>query len=66
MQAVRALVLAGAYIALLTNPSSRGAPTFLPLSGDLYALLARIAMWCLAAGLVHEINGMLNAWAENR
>ncbi|KAF1977391.1 NAD(P)-binding protein [Bimuria novae-zelandiae CBS 107.79] len=59
-------MLAGAYVALLQAPSSYDAPTFLPLSGDPYALLIRVLKWTLAACLIREINSMLNAWAENR
>ena len=65
MGAIRGLVLAGAYVALLTAPSSYSVPT-LPLSGEQSLLLSRMLEWFLAACLVHEINSVLNAWAENR
>jgi 3-oxoacyl-ACP reductase-like protein len=66
MAAIRALVLAGAVVALSTAPSSYGLPTFVPLSSEQSKLLARMLQWALVACLVRDINSTLNAWAENR
>jgi all-trans-retinol dehydrogenase (NAD+) len=66
MAAIRALVLAGAVVALSTAPSSSSLPTVVPLSSEQSMLLARMLRWVLVACLVREINSILNAWAENR
>lgn len=66
MQTTRRFAFVGAYIALLTFPSSQPAPAFLPLSGEQYTLLTRIVKWILLLCLVYEINSILNTWAENR
>ncbi|KAJ4295482.1 hypothetical protein N0V90_007495 [Kalmusia sp. IMI 367209] len=66
MQAIRGLVLAGAYLALLVAPSSYISPSHFPLSEENLTRFARILKWAVAICLIREINCVLNAWAENR
>ncbi|KAF1956980.1 NAD(P)-binding protein [Byssothecium circinans] len=65
MQAIRCLVVAAAYLAVLAAPSPAALP-MLPLSDQHQATLYRVLHWLLALCLVREINSLLNAWAENK